>query len=133
MSIFSNEDKISLLKDLVAIKSVNGNEIEVATYLKDVLNKHQIEAEVIEVKNSLEAFQTDYIDLYLIHHPWDNDEEMVATWKVLEKHAKAGTLKSIGVSNFSKEQLQLILDNATIKPTVNQIKSHPGEWKHEVI
>ena len=49
MSIFSNEDKISLLKDLVAIKSVNGNEIEVATYLKDVLNKHQIEAEVIEV------------------------------------------------------------------------------------
>ena len=50
MSIFSNEDKISLLKDLVAIKSVNGNEIEVATYLKDVLNKHQIEAEVIEVE-----------------------------------------------------------------------------------
>src|SRR5699024_9432999 len=49
MSIFSNEDKISLLKDLVAIKSVNGNEIEVANYLKDVLNKHQIEAEVIEV------------------------------------------------------------------------------------
>lgn len=45
MSIFSNEDKISLLKDLVAIKSVNGNEIEVATYLKDVLNKHQIEVD----------------------------------------------------------------------------------------
>ena len=85
------------------------------------------------VKNSLEAFQTDYIDLYLIHHPWDNDEEMVATWKVLEKHAKAGILKSIGVSNFSKDQLQLILDNATIKPTVNQIKSHPGEWNHDVI
>lgn len=45
MSVFSNEDKISLLKNLVAIKSVNGNEIEVATYLKDVLNKHQIEVD----------------------------------------------------------------------------------------
>ena len=29
MSLFSNEEKISLIKDLVAIKSVNRNEIEV--------------------------------------------------------------------------------------------------------
>lgn len=85
------------------------------------------------VQNSLKALQTEYIDLYLIHHPWDKDEEMVATWKVLEKHVEEGTIKSIGVSNFSKEQLKLILDNGTIKPTVNQVQSHPGNWNHEII
>lgn len=85
------------------------------------------------VQSSLDALQTDYIDLYLIHHPWDNDEEMVATWKVLEKHVENGTLLSIGVSNFSKEQLRLIIDHAKIKPVVNQVESHPGNWNHEII
>lgn len=85
------------------------------------------------VASSLKALDTDYIDLYLVHHPWDNDEEMVAAWKVLEKHVANGNIKSIGVSNFSKEQLQLLFDQGSIKPVVNQVKSHPGNWNHEII
>lgn len=49
MSIFSNEEKINILKDLVAFKSVNGGEIEVATYLHDLLKEHGIESEIIEL------------------------------------------------------------------------------------
>ena len=85
------------------------------------------------VASSLRALQTDYIDLYLIHHPWDNNDEMVAAWKVLEKHVAKGSIKSIGVSNFSKEQLQLLFDKCSITPVVNQVKSHPGNWNHEII
>lgn len=85
------------------------------------------------VQASLEALRTDYIDMYLIHHPWDNHDQMVATWKTLEKHVEQGRIRSIGVSNFSKEQLQLILDNGSIKPVVNQVQSHPGDWNHEII
>lgn len=85
------------------------------------------------VKASLEALRTDYIDLYLVHHPWDDNEQMVAAWKALEKHVENGNIRALGVSNFSQEQLQLILDNATTKPTVNQVQSHPGNWNHEII
>lgn len=82
---------------------------------------------------SLSQLQVEYIDLYLIHHPWDNLEEMVQVWKVLEEYVDKGVLKAIGVSNFDVEQLQYLLDHARIKPAVNQVKSHAGNWNDEVI
>lgn len=37
MSVFTKEDHLQILKDIVEIKTVNDNEIEVARYLKDLL------------------------------------------------------------------------------------------------
>lgn len=91
------------------------------------------EAVIKGVQQSLDALRTDYIDLYLIHHPWDDFEAMVKVWKVLEEQVDKGIIKEIGVSNFDKALLDNILDNARIKPAVNQIQSHPGEWNHDII
>lgn len=85
------------------------------------------------VEQSLKALNTTYIDLYLIHHPWENLEEIVATWKVLEDYVDKGVLKAIGVSNFNEEQLRHLLNDARIKPAVNQIESHPGKWNDSII
>lgn len=85
------------------------------------------------VKSSLSALKTDYIDLYLIHHPWEDLDEMVYVWKILENYVDEGILKAIGVSNFDENQLQFLLDHARIKPAVNQIQSHPGHWNHDII
>ncbi len=85
------------------------------------------------VEHSLNALNTDYIDLYLIHHPWDNLAEMLATWQVLEDYVDKGVLKAIGVSNFNQEQLSHLLAHARIKPAVNQIESHPGKWNDAII
>lgn len=85
------------------------------------------------VESSLKALDTDYIDLYLIHHPWDNNEEITATWKVLEEYVEKGILKAIGVSNFNQEQLASLIKSSNIKPAVNQIESHPGLWNQEII
>lgn len=82
---------------------------------------------------SLEKLQTDYVDLYLIHYPWDNNDEIIEAWKVLEEQVEEGKIKSIGVSNFDQDQLQYLLDHATIKPVVNQVQSHPGNWNHDII
>lgn len=82
---------------------------------------------------SLAQLQTDYIDLYLIHHPWDNLDEIVSVWKVLEEYVDKGVLRAIGVSNFDQTQLQYLLDNARIEPAVNQVQSNAGDWNHEVI
>ncbi|AMC93738.1 aldo/keto reductase [Erysipelothrix larvae] len=84
------------------------------------------------VKQSLEALNTDYIDLYLIHHPWDDMEGMLQMWAVLESYVDLGVLKSIGVSNFTQEQLTTLIQRARIKPAVNQIESHPGKWNGEL-
>lgn len=82
---------------------------------------------------SLTQLQTDYIDLYLIHHPWDELDEMVSVWKVLEEYVDKGVLKAIGVSNFDENQLRYLIENARIEPAMNQIQSHAGHWNHEVI
>lgn len=92
-----------------------------------------VEAVERGIQESLDALQTDYIDLYLIHHPWDNLEEMVSVWQVFEEYVDKGILKAIGVSNFDQDQLQYMLDNARIAPAVNQIKSNPGNWNHELV
>lgn len=42
-----NEEKIAILQELIRIKSVNGNEGEVAAYLNQLLNKHGIQGEIV--------------------------------------------------------------------------------------
>ncbi len=86
-----------------------------------------------EIEKSLEKLQTDYIDLLLIHFPWDNEKEIVEAWQVLEDYYRQGTFKAIGVSNFEKEHLDLILENSDVVPAVNQIESHVGKWNDELI
>lgn len=85
------------------------------------------------VQSSLEALDTDYIDLYLIHHPWNDLDEILEVWKVLEDYVDQGVLKAIGVSNFQEPELKFLVEHARIKPAVNQIESHPGKWQDELI
>lgn len=85
------------------------------------------------VTNSLKALNTSVIDLYLIHRPWEDLDDVVRVWKALEAEVKQGRLKSIGVSNFTNDQLAYLLDHVTIKPVVNQIESHPGKWNNDQI
>lgn len=86
-----------------------------------------------EIERSLKKLETDYVDLFLIHFPWDNPDEMLETWTILEDYYNRGVFKSIGVSNFEKEHLNLLLEKGNIKPAVNQIKSQVGHWNDELI
>ncbi len=52
MKVFTEEEKIKRLADLIAIKSVNENEIEVANYLKDLFADYGIEAEIVPVTDT---------------------------------------------------------------------------------
>ena len=84
--------------------------------------------------NSLERLQLDYIDLYLIHWPRNNDKQLnVDTWKALETLYKENKVKSIGVSNFLKHHLEIILNNCEIVPMVDQLEFHPGLMRNETL
>ena len=70
----------------------------------------------------LKRLETDYIDLLLLHQPFN---DYLGAYKAMEKAQKEGKVKSIGISNFYGEQLDDILKNCTVKPAVNQVECHP--------
>lgn len=82
---------------------------------------------------SLEKLQTDYLDLFLIHWPGQNKERTLSTWKAMEELYEEGKVKSIGVSNFEISHLEHLIENARIKPMVNQIEHTPYTHNEELL
>lgn len=74
------------------------------------------------VEKTLERLDTEYIDLLLIHQPAGN---YIAGYRLMEKAYKEGKVKAIGLSNFTIEQIQGILDVCEVKPAVLQTELHP--------
>ncbi|MEE6477825.1 hypothetical protein FKM82_011642 [Ascaphus truei] len=93
---------------------------------------------------SLKDLQLDYIDLFIMHWPFsikptgsedpsDPDKPIVydnvdfcSTWEALEACKDAGLVKSIGVSNFNRRQLERLLSKPGLKykPVCNQVECH---------
>ncbi len=99
---------------------------------------------------TLKDLQLDYLDLYLIHWPVaikkdlfypKSGADMVAldklpvleTWKGMEKLVDAGLVRHIGVSNFSIKKIEDLLENASIKPEMNQVECHPYFQQRELL
>jgi 2,5-diketo-D-gluconate reductase A len=74
------------------------------------------------VAQSLEKLQLDYLDLYLIHQPY---HDVHGAWRAMEAMHEAGTLRSIGVSNFQPDRLMDLLVHHRVPPAVNQVETHP--------
>jgi len=74
---------------------------------------------------SLKRLQTDYVDLFLIHWPSPHRGHYVEAWKALVKLKEEGRAKSIGVSNFCLEHLEMIIAETGETPVINQIELHP--------
>lgn len=128
--LYSNEEVVG---KGIHKSSVPREDFFITTKLSTRKGISSIDWAVAEIEKSLAKLQTDYIDLFLIHFPWDNNDEMLEAWRILEDHYDRGVFKSIGVSNFNKEQLDLILENGKVKPAVNQFESHVGKWNEELI
>ena len=81
------------------------------------------------VEKTLKRLDTDYIDLLLIHQPAGN---YIAGYKLMEKAYKEGKVKAIGLSNFTPDQIQEILDVCEVKPSVLQTEVHPYSQEKEL-
>jgi 2,5-diketo-D-gluconate reductase A len=98
------------------------DDIQVTTKLWN--DKHEPHAAEAALKESLRKLGRPSVDLYLIHWPVQKSD-FVATWKALIAFREAGLTKSIGVSNFTKDNSQRIVDATGVVPAVNQIELHP--------
>lgn len=81
------------------------------------------------VEKTLQRLGTDYIDLLLIHQPAGN---YVAGYRLMEKAYKEDKVRAIGLSNFTPEQVQEILDICEVKPAVLQTEVHPYSQEKEL-
>lgn len=90
-------------------------------------------------KKSLKNLGIGYFDQYLIHWPAspdlhkDAESLNVETWGALEEMISEGLVRSIGVCNYSIEELERLLNHASVLPSVNQIEMHPGHYPKELI
>lgn len=80
------------------------------------------ERETIEA--SLTALGLDYLDLWLIHWP-PNDEAGVETWREFLAIQGESKARAIGVSNYSTAQIDDLVTATGVAPAVNQIRWAP--------
>ncbi len=73
-------------------------------------------------ERSLKKLQSDYLDLYLIHQPYN---DVFGAWRAMEELYKQGLVKAIGVSNFQPDRVMDFIVHNEIKPAVNQIETYP--------
>ena len=84
-----------------------------------------------QVERSLRDLGTEYLDLYLVH--WPVPGKHVAAYLELEKCQAEGLVKSIGVSNYAVEDVEELLEKASIVPAVNQIECNPFLYRRETL
>ena len=127
----------------IAIRESGIKREEIFLTTKLVAEAKDYETAKRKIQESLDKLNCEYIDLMIIHspQPWvevnqsENRYEQgnLEAWKALEEYYKAGRIKAIGVSNFEIYDLKNIIENAEIKPAVNQILCHISNTPLELI
>jgi 2,5-diketo-D-gluconate reductase A len=83
-----------------------------------------------EAERSLQRLGIDYVDLYIVHWP---EGGPTRAWPGMEEARDAGYARSIGVSNFSADELRRLLATATVPPVVNQVQFSPYEYRKALL
>lgn len=73
------------------------------------------------IDESLRKLQTDYVDLLLIHQPFN---DYYGTYRAMEEAYRTGKARAIGVSNFYPDRLVDLAEFCDIRPMVNQVETH---------
>ena len=95
------------------------------------------------IDETLKIMGLDYIDMMIIHspQPWvevNQSEnrylsENREVWRAMEDAVEAGKVRTIGVSNFNRADVENILEVCRIRPAVNQVLCHISNTPLELI
>ncbi|XP_022900926.1 aldo-keto reductase family 1 member A1-like [Onthophagus taurus] len=144
--LYDNEKIIGkVLNEWLSSDKINRNDLFVTTKLPPIaMYKEKV---FNYFQKSLTNLNLSYVDLYLLHSPLgiknvpQNKEDVVMDpnvnhleiWKEMEKIYEKGLSKSIGVSNFNKEQIINILKNCKIQPSCLQLELHLYQQQKELV
>ncbi len=77
---------------------------------------------IASVERSLNRLRLEYIDMLLIHQPYN---DVYGAWRAMEELQKQGKVRSIGVSNFGVDRAVDLAEFNEVVPQVNQIEINP--------
>lgn len=83
-----------------------------------------------EAEKSCRRLGVDQVDLYLIHWPEDGP---TWAWPGMQQAVERGFAKSIGISNFDPGEMDALLAEAEIRPTVNQVQFGPFKFRSALL
>ncbi|PWN03089.1 oxidoreductase [Nocardioides silvaticus] len=120
--MYGNEEGVGAA---IAASGLARSDVYVTTKLNN--NRHEKAAAKESLRVSLDKLGLDQVDLFLIHWPLPTQYggDFVSTWETLLELRDSGLTKSVGVSNFQPDHLDLVVDKTGIVPAVNQIEVHP--------
>jgi 2,5-diketo-D-gluconate reductase A len=107
----------------IAGSGIPRGEIFVATKLWNAQQGYETTLGACE--KSLDRLGLDHVDLYLIHWPVPTEGRALHTWRAFERIHEEDRARTVGVSNFRIEDLEMLEREAAVRPTVNQIELHP--------
>ena len=86
--------------------------------------------------SSLQHLDTDYLDSYLLHGPYNYPSlgtEDFIVWEAMEQLYKKGVVKSIGISNVNYQQLKLLIEQVETKPMTVQNRCFANKaWDRQI-
>ena len=83
-----------------------------------------------EIEGSLRRLGVDQVDLYIIHWPQNGP---TWAWPGMEAARERGHTRSIGVSNFSAQELEQVIAIASTTPAINQVQFSPFESRRSLL
>jgi alcohol dehydrogenase (NADP+) len=136
-AVYGNEEAIGH-----ALQKLPREEIWVTSKLWN--DKHAPADIVAACHQSLSDLGLDYLDMYLVHWPFANyhppgcdvasrspdarpyiHHEFMTTWAKMQELVDLGLTRHIGTSNMTMAKLRLLLADARIQPSVNEMELHP--------
>jgi diketogulonate reductase-like aldo/keto reductase len=117
---YGNEEEVG---EAIRVSGVPRDDIVVTTKIPG--RDHAYDDAVASVRGSLERMGLDRTDLHLIHWPNPRVGKYIEAWRALLDLREEGLIRSVGVSNFTEEHLERLIQETGVTPVVNQIELHP--------
>jgi len=141
-SVYGNEQQVGQSLEQIQQGGIRRSELWINSKVWN--DCHDPEAVIDSCKRSLDDLRLDYLDLYFVHWPFPNfhppgctvesrsadarpysHSAFMRTWEAMERLVGMGLVRNIGTSNMTIPKLQLLLRDASIKPSCNEMELHP--------
>jgi alcohol dehydrogenase (NADP+) len=142
-AVYGNEAEIGqVFAEAFRDRVVERDELFVMSKLWN--DSHGAEGVASAVRRTLTDLGLDHLDGYFVHWPFPNHhppaadpdardpqarpylhDEFMETWQAMESLVDSGLVRHLGLSNVTEPKLRLILADARVRPSLNEMELHP--------